>query len=64
MQDFKKLAIDIANKYKFEPYRASAKALSDGNGGSNLSRCENHLDSDFMKSLEALEFLDSKYLSK
>lgn len=64
MVDMKKVAIEIAEKFKFEPYEGLATAISSGKVESDLSRCGNHLDNDFMKSLENLDFLDSKYLSK
>lgn len=64
MDDVKKIALQIAEKYKFEPYKGSATAINDGAASSELSRCANHLDEKFMSSLENSEFLDSKYLSK
>lgn len=65
MMDVKKLAIQIADEFSFEPYEVIATATTEGEDAkSSLSRCENHLDNDFMKSLENYDFLDTKYLSK
>ena len=64
MKDVKLVAIEIADKYKFEPYNVVATAIADGKIESDLSRCENHLDNKFMTSLDNFEFLDAKYLTK
>lgn len=63
MKNYKQVALEIAAKYKFEPLLLDINGYADVNN-TTLSHCANHLDSDFMKSLESLEFLDSKYLSK
>lgn len=61
---YKQFAIDVANKFKFEPLLGSAIGVADEIQDKNLSRCENHLDAKFMAHLDNLDFLDSKYLSK
>jgi|GEM_PF-4954833 len=62
MKDYRQVAIDIANEFKIEPFDIALVGLAETEV-SNLTHCGNHLDSNFMKSLDNLEFLDSKYLS-
>lgn len=62
----KEIAIKIANKFKFEPHLvlAVAKSTEGAQHRDDISQCDNHLDQEFMESLDRFEYLSPEYLTK
>lgn len=56
MKDYKVVAKEIADKYKFENFDVNLCGTLDSNI-TNLTKCQNHLDTEFMKSIQNLEFI-------
>lgn len=62
----REIAIKIAEKFKFEPHLvlAVAEDMDATKTRHDVSSCDNHLDQDFMDSLDRLEYLSQDYLQK
>jgi hypothetical protein len=62
----KEIAIKIATKFKFEPHLvlAVAENTEGAHPRHDISKCENHLDQEFMDSLDRFEYLSPEYLTK
>lgn len=57
VNNLKKKAISISNKFPFSEFKVSAESVKDDSIAS-ISTCKNHLDSEFMKLLENGAHLD------
>lgn len=59
MDDYKRLALDISNRFPFKEFQVAAHAANGKDEEASLSACANHLDRDFMQLLDEGKHLDA-----